>query len=489
MPVGFQQISDSLVASTVAIENNYKRSGITPPVMRIAMLGQYLSTKTPTNDVAVTGITSADDIALLAGYGSQAHIMALTYFAEAGANAPALDWFPIADGTTAKAYTITFVNAATSQGVWRVYIIGKRYEISVASGDAIATQATALAAVINADLNCPFTASPSSGVVTITAKWKGLSSDSLDVRKNYYASDANLVPGTTTMTIASSVSGATDPSIATAVANFGNTFYNMVITGLNSATVAGVFESAFTSRIDPLIKKPLFGVMGWVDTRANFLTALGSRNNPGSVYFPVEGSPSYIGQISAAFVAKAAVSAAADPARPWKNLYFSTILPGTGAEWTYAQAQAVELAGGSTYKGSFGSAIGIWDALTTYKTNAGGAADISWRYPETITNTQRKLYDLDTMLNSPPFDRAKIIADTDVAADEYAISPLTMRSYFNSLFETWVNGENWSTRLDDMKASLAINVNGGNPSRMDVSFTDYMVLGLRVIAVQRNWTF
>ena len=486
--IAFQQISSSLLASTTAIENIYKKTGVTPPQQRVAMFAQYLAAKTPTNNIAISGFTSADDVAAQAGYGSQAHLLALTYYAEAGANPAPLDWFPIADGTTAKAYTITFATNASSQGIWRVYILGKKYEISVANGDTPTVSAAALAALINADKTCPFTASPAVGVVTITANWKGLSSDLLDVRKNYYASDVNVIPSGQTMVIVSSVSGATDPSLTTALANMGNTFYTFVLTALNDATAAGALETAWTARIDPLVRKPFVGVMGYVDTRANFITALGSRNNPGSTYFPVEASPSHPGQIAAALVAVASSSAAADASRPWTDLVLQTILPGSGPDWTYPQAQAVEVAGGSTFQYVTGGKIKILDALTTYKTNAGGASDDSWRYPETITNTQYKLFSIDQMLSSSPFDRAKIIDDADVAAAEYAISPSTMKAYWHALFDNW-GLLNHSKKIQAMKDSLIVEQDGANYGRLNVQFTDYMVAGLRVVAVQRNWSF
>lgn len=486
MAITFSAVGNP-IASSVAVENVYRKNGKTPPQQRIALLGQYLSTKTPTNNVAVTGITTADDIAALAGYGSQAHMMAVTLFAEMGQTPVLVDWFPIADGTTAKVYTITFANAAGLAGVWRVYILGKKYEISVAAGDTAIASATALTNLINADLSCVFTASNGgTAVCTITAKWKGLSSDLIDVRKNYVASDVNVAPTTQTMVIASSVSGATDPSIATALANFGDTFYTMVVTALNDATAAAAIEAMWMARSTPQQKMPCFGVMGYVDTRANFITALGSRNSPGSVYMPVEASPSHPGQISAAVVGKCAVSAASDVARPFKNLYLDTIYPGTGATWTLAQANAVELAGGSAFKVT-GGKVQIWDLLTTYKTNAGGASDDSYRYPETICNEQQKDYDLSVMLSSEPFIRAKLIADTDVSSSEYALSPSKIGAYFVSLFDYWT-GKNWSSSRDAMVASLVVEVDSGNSARINVEFTDYIVVGGRVFAVKRNWT-
>jgi phage tail sheath gpL-like len=492
MAVAFDFFPAASIASTTAIENKFKKGGKSTSYvpMRIALLGQYLAAKSPVNNVAVTGMTSADDVAALAGYGSQAHVLAKKLFGAMGSVPALVDWFPIADGTTAQVYTITFVGVASTSGVWRVYINGKRYELPVATSDAIATQATNLAALITADLDCPFTAVPTAGAVALTAKWKGLSSAGLTVTKNYYAADVNLIPGTTTMTIVNTTAGATDPVLTTAIGNFANVNYTMMLSGLNDATAAAAYEAAWTARIDPTVKKPVFGVMGYTDTRANFLTALASRNNPGSVYFPVEGSPNWHGEIAAELVGMMAVSANADPARPFKNLIFPTILPSVpmGSGWTYAQAQAVELAGGSAFHVTASGQVKTWDVLTTYKTNAGGAVDISWRYACTITNTQQKEYDLDQMLASSPFDRALIVDDTSLSSKEYALSPKKVAAFFLDKFEQW-NIQAWSFNLDLMRASLTTEIDSGNPGRINVEFTDYVTSGLRIVAVKRNWSF
>ena len=40
---------------------------------------------------------------------------------------------------------------------------------------------------------------------------------------------------------------------------------------------------------------------------------------------------------------------------------------------------------------------------------------------------------------------------------------------------------------DAMAAAVTVEVDGSNPSRINVEFTDYMVMGARVFAVKRNW--
>lgn len=490
MAVTFDTVPSNAIASFTFVEQKYRRSGnaATPNIpQRIALLGQYIAAKTPVNNVAVP-VTTADEVAALAGYGSQAHMMALKLFNAMGQSPALVDWYPIADGTTAQVTTVTFAGAAGVQGLWRLYIVGKRYEISVLAADTAIASATAMTNLINADLSCPFgAANGGTAVVTLTAKWKGLSSSLLDVRKNYYASDVNLIPTTQTMVIASSVTGATDPSLATALANFGDVAYTWVITGQNDATTAAALETAGEARWDPSVKKPWLSVMGYVDTRSNFVTALGSRNSKVTVYMPVEASPNHPGEIAAATVGAAAVSANADPYRPFKNLVLTGILPGSGAQWTRAQADAVEAAGGSAFRVSNAGAVSIWDLLTTYKTNSGGAADDSFRYAVTVTNIQNKIYSLDLKFSSDPYDRAIVISDDDVSGKAYTVSPKSIKADAISLVDQWVLA-NGSKNRDQIVAGIVSEVDSGNPGRINLLIPDIITVGLRIVAVRYQWS-
>ncbi len=487
--VTFDTVPANAVASAVFIEQKYRKSGITPGQQRIALLAQYLAAKTPVNNVPVA-VTTADEVAALAGYGSMAHLMAIKLFAAMG-NVPALvDWIPIADGTTAKEYTVTFASNAGSSGVWRIYVSGKRYEISVASGDTPTTSAAALAALITADLSCPFSATANVGVVTFVAKWKGLSSNSLDIRKNYVASDVNVIPTTQTMVIASSVSGAGDPSIATALAGFGTTFYTWVLTGLNDSVAAGLLHTAGELRWDPVTKKPWLGVMGYIDTRANYVSAVGALNSKDVVYFPVEGSPNHPGEIAAAVVGVCAVSANTNPARPFGGIGGLTvpgILPGSSAPWTWAQENAAELAGGSVSK-VVGGAVVIGDLLTTYKTNSAAAVDESFRYAVTVTNIQAKFYTIDAMLASDPFVRAIIIDDDSPFSGEYGLSPKKAKVEFMNLVDQWAES-GWTKNQETVKAGIVVEINGTNAGRLDVLVPDVITAGGRIYAVKYQWGF
>jgi len=70
--------------------------------------------------------------------------------------------------------SITYVNSATANAVARIFVVDEFVDVTITSGDAIGTIATNTAAAINAKIDWPVTASASLGVVTITARQKGL---------------------------------------------------------------------------------------------------------------------------------------------------------------------------------------------------------------------------------------------------------------------------------------------------------------------------
>lgn len=484
MPVAFDFVPGGAVASAVFLENKYKKgknsSNFIP--QRIALLAQHLAAKSPTEQIAYP-VTDADEVAAVAGYGSEAHYMALKLFGAMGATPALVDLYNLAAGTTEATGTIVFATTATSAGTWTIKIGSRRFTFGVASGDTASVQGDALAAVINGDVNFPVTAVNTTGSVALTSKWKGESANGIVLAKVTTGQE----PGASTCTVTTMASGAGDPTVATALAAFGTTRYTWVLTPYNTDTTADLIETAGDARINPLVKKPFISVMGYTGTRANFITALASRNSPWTCLFPVEGSPNHPGEIAASLVGVCAVSANADPNRPYKTLKLTGIEAGTGTPWTWAQQDAVEVLGGSTFDVVEG-AVYVHDLLTTYTTNASAAPDTSWRYVETVTNTQAKLYDLDLMLLSEPFDRAVIVDNAAQTDLEYALSPVKIKAYFLARFDFWTERA-WSFMRQLMVDSLVVEINATNPGRIDVEFTDYVTSGLRIIAVRRNWSF
>ncbi|EGS5023213.1 hypothetical protein I5B21_003042 [Escherichia coli] len=80
----------------------------------------------------------------------------------------------------AATVTLTVTGAATETGTVNVYVGRTRVQAPVTNGDNVATIASSIQDAINAVPTLPFTASSSAGVVTLTARHKGLPEESTE---------------------------------------------------------------------------------------------------------------------------------------------------------------------------------------------------------------------------------------------------------------------------------------------------------------------
>jgi len=489
MSIDFALVPGGALASAVFIEQAYKRAGVggLKIPQRVALLGQFNSGKTPTANQPLA-ITSADEAASYFGNGSMLHLMAKALFAGIGSSGVKVDAFPLGDGTGTATGTIGVAGPASGAGIITLYIAGKRITVAVASSDAASAIATAIGAAINANLDLPVSATVADTTVTLTCRWVGLSGNQITIKQDLGSGESTAEPAGVTLTLGTMASGSADPSIATALANLGTTFYTWVVCPYNADASLDLLETAGVARIDPAVKKPFAGVVGYTGTRADYLTWLGDRNSPWTTSFPVEGSPNHPAEIAAAVVGVCSRSADSDPARPFRTLTISGILPGTGADWTWAQKDAVEQAGGSAYFTSNG-AVGIHDLLTTYVTNTLGAVDESWRYTETIINVQAKIYSLDQLFLSAPFDRAVVVDDAAITSKEYAVSPKRVKAFVIGLIDGLWIPEGWSKERDTIVAGIQAEIDSVNPGRINVLVPDIITTGLRIMAVKYQWSF
>lgn len=489
MSIAFSLVPGNAIASGVFVEQEYKRVGVSGPIpQRVALLGQYNVDKSPTANVAKT-ITSADEAASLYGRGSMLHLMAVALFAGIGAGTVDVDAFPLAAGTGSAAGTITVSGPATAAGTISLYVAGKRVTVAVANAAAQNDIAAAIAAAINANLDLPVTAEAATNVVTLTSRWTGLSGNQITIKQDLGSGESSLEPAGVTLVIVAMSGGSADPSIATALANFGDTWYTWVVCPYNTDTTLDLLEAAGEARIDPGVKRPFAGVVGYNDTRANFLTWLASRNSPWTTAVPIDSSPNHPAEIAASAVGACSVSAQADPARPFKTLTLKNVLPGAVPNWTYAQRNAVEAAGGSSTFLAADGLVHIHDLVTTYVTNPLGAVDESWRFTVTITNVQAKIYSLDQLFLSAPFDRAIVVDDDAVTGKSYAVSPKSVKAFIIDLIDRQWIPEAWSKERDAIVAGIVAEIDAANPGRINVLVPDIIAVGLRIMAVKYQWSF
>ena len=198
MPAAFQIIgwSSSDKVPGVGGETVYGSGPINPATIPLSCLivGTKLSTGSMTPNQDVLQALSADDVDLKVGAGGEAAIMA---YAALARGVPVF-LAPVAEAGGAAAATLTIALTGTvAAGTWAIRLHGKLYTGAFSISDTITTIHAAIAAAINADVRCPFTATSSAASAVATVKSKG-------ARGNYHAgviAPSQSLPAGMTMTL------------------------------------------------------------------------------------------------------------------------------------------------------------------------------------------------------------------------------------------------------------------------------------------------
>ncbi|EOK2707136.1 phage tail protein, partial [Escherichia coli] len=125
---------------------------------------------------------------------------------------------PEATGAAATV-TLTVTGEATESGTVNVYVGRTRVQAPVTNGDNVTTIASSIQDAINAVPTLPFTALSSAGVVTLTARHKGLCGNEIPVSLNYYGfGGGEVLPAGVQIAVATGTAGTGAPVLTGAVA-------------------------------------------------------------------------------------------------------------------------------------------------------------------------------------------------------------------------------------------------------------------------------
>ena len=192
------------------------------------------------------------------------------------------DAIPLDDAGAAVAAlsTITFTGTATDTGTYVVAIgspINHEFTVPVAVGDTQTDIGDALAALVNADLDCPMTAANATGTVTLTARNGGTLGNSIGIRAEGEAAG-------TTIAFTGTAGGSVDPDLSTVLDAVGVIRYQTVVWPYPADvdTVATFLDDRFNAT-DNILDG--VAVTAQDDTLANLLTAGNTLNSQSVVYF------------------------------------------------------------------------------------------------------------------------------------------------------------------------------------------------------------
>lgn len=241
----------------------------------IAVFGEANDANQVGLDLTAKEITSAKEAAEEYGYGSPLHQIFRILRPQSGDGVGGIPTVAIPQasdaGATATEHEWTVTGVATANATHFIRIAGRtsldfmEYDFAVVVGDDAAAIAAKIVNAVNSVLGSPVTAAAVAGVVTLTTKWKGLTSASLETKIEF----ANAAGVSYSQTATTDGAGAVD--LAGALAQFGDNWYTAVINPYGAATLAAL--EAFngvpdpenpTGRYDGQIFKPFMAFFGSV---------------------------------------------------------------------------------------------------------------------------------------------------------------------------------------------------------------------------------
>jgi phage tail sheath gpL-like len=348
------------------------------------IMGQMLSTGTAQPLVPVrisNGKSQADS---LFGQGSMLSNMVA---GAVGANAYTETWaMPVLDNTAgiAASGSILFAGTATESRTTPIYIgysgLIDVAEVAVTIGETAAEVAAAAVIAVNDALDLPVTAAvdaTTAGKVDITARHKGVDAGNIDIRLIYDASD--VIPAGLTVTITAMSGGSGNPSSTPIIAALSDKQYHVIACPWNDTATYTAWNTEMTRRWNALVHKEGALVTAIRGTPGTINAALDLMNSKFFDCYGAQNATHTTFLECAVIGAVYAYNLSQRPNAPQKGAELPGLkAPALADQFTLPERNAQYLDGGSCWIVEADGTVVLERAVTTYKTNASGAADTAY---------------------------------------------------------------------------------------------------------------
>lgn len=473
----------------IEIDNSQALSGNIAQDQNVMLFGQMIDsganagTATPLAVVEIPISESAIDS--LFGAGSMMALAAKRYReANSYTRTFALPIGELSAGAAAVG-SYTFTGPATSAGTLYLLIAGQALQVGVAAAATAAQVATSVAAAINGKKNLPVIAAVDgvdTAKVNVTAKWKGLTGNDIDLRFNYYAGE-QLPPGVT-VTAAAMTGGSGSPDMAAVIAAMPNEWYNHLMTPFNDTASMNTLRDELLERWGPLKMTEAIAYTAFRGTYGQTITFGESRNDFLISCLGTSKSPSSPWDFAASYCGIGAYYLAIDPARPLQTLVLPGILaPAKADRFAFDERNNLLKSGIATYQIQPGDVVAIEREVSMYQQNAYGDPDPSYLDITTPATLGKMRYDISVMVTNR-YPRHKLADDNVLPLLEPGqpvVTPELMRQALLEVALGWVPSglmENY----DLFKESLAVYRDTSDRNRLNCVCHPDVVNQLRVFA-------
>lgn len=485
MSISFNEVPASLRVPFLYAEfdNENAVQGPQTQPYRTLMIGPRLTTGTK---AALTKnlITSKEQGEEYFGKGSLLADMAGAYLQNNKINE--LWCVPMDDAVAGVASTgsIQLTGAPTKSGALKLYVAGRKVEVAVASGDALADIIINLKAVMDADAGLLVSSVINGGDATIldlTAKSKMVEGNDIDVRFNYF--DGDEYPEGLSSTVVAMDNGAANPDVADVIGVLDDTQYIMIVSAYKDAANINTMETELTTRFGPITQNDGYAQYGTKGTLSELITEGDNYNSQFTTMHRASG-PTHPAVNVSAKVGVMALQGQIDPARPFQTLEVLGILSESDDEKLTLEERNILLFHGiATDKSIDGGAVVIERVITTYKSNNAGADDVSYLDLNTLLTLSYIRYDWrNYMLRKYP--RHKLADDgTRFASGQKIMTPNLGKAEALTKFEQWE--ENGLVEgLAQFKEDLIVERNDGDVNRLDFLLAPDLINQLRVMGTK-----
>lgn len=385
--------------------------------------------------------------------------------------------------------TVTAVGTATSAGTIALYVAGQRVQVAVLLGDTATAVGASIAAAIAAAADLPVTAAAAVGVVTLTAKWKGLTGNDITLVDSFAGSaGGEALPAGITLTYSNPTltGGTTNPVLTPIITAMGDDEYDFIFHPYTDSTSLDAFATELNDTTGRWSwSRQVYGhcYSALRGTLATLVTAGGLRNDQHTTLGAIDAdcpNPAY--EYAAAYAARNAVFINADCARPTQTGVLTGILvPRAGKKFLFTERQSLLTYGIATSYVTTGS-LRVERAITTYQKNSFNVADVSYLDSEILHLSAYVLRRLKSLITSK-YPRHKVANDgTRFAAGSAIVTPSVIRGELISEYAK-MEYEGYVENAKLFAANLIVERPAADPNRIDVLLTPDYINQLRVFAV------
>lgn len=489
MPVPFKQIPSNIRVPLFYAEVDPTHANTAQLNQRALLIGQKTSAGSAVANVPVI-VASVDEAKSFCGEGSILAHMVDTYrrndqFGE-------LWILPVADDGAAVAATgsIKTDSAATAAGTLYLYIAGMRVTLALTGSQTAAQIATALAAAIEAINDLPVDAvvdGVDNTKVNLTAKNKGLAGNDIDIRFNYQGTaGGESFPAGYAATITPMASGATNPTLTTALANLADEPFDFIAIPWTDATSLDALEDFLNDSTGRWSwQRQIYGHMiaAYRGSFANRVTLGTGRNDQHASIMGFFDSPTPNWNWAAAVAAQTAVATRADAGRPLQTLTLAGVLaPPIQSRDSLTNKNTLLFDGISTFFVDAAGGVRIERLITTYQKNAFGQPDNSYLDAETMFLLMFILRSLAGIVTTK-YARVKLAANgTRFAPGLDIVTPDVIREDIIANYRELEFG-GYVQDAEGFAAALIVEQDAGAPGRVNVLWAGTLTSGLRIFAL------